>query len=171
MDTKEIVKKINESILEARSAIAGLSDDEIIVLRAELEASKTHFGKWMNAFMVFFAGVLAILALNPDLANRCVIIFLLTIDVGALIVHCVVESKNANKVRALSILNDFCRRRERTQDIETSDDIVIERYEDLERRQRNERQTMLREWQRVQNDVNRQVRSFEESLSVVEEDR
>ena len=143
MDTKKIVEKINESILEARNTIRGLSDDEIIELRAELEASKTHFGKWMNSFMVFFAGVLAILALKPDFANRCVMIILLLTDVAALVAHGVVESRNANKVRALSILNDCCRRRERTQDIEISDDVAIERYEDLERRQRNERRRNL----------------------------
>ena len=171
MDTKEIVKEINESIPQARSTIESLSDDGIIELRAELEASKIHFGKWMNSFMVFLTVLIAILALNSDLTNWCVIVILLFIDVAVLVVHCVVEIKNANKVRALSILNDCCRRRERPQDIETSDDIAIERYEDLEQRQRNERQTMLREWQRVQYDVNRQVRSFEESLSVVEEDR
>lgn len=170
MDTKEIVKKINESILEARSAIAGLSDDEIIELRAELEASKTHFGKWMNAFMVFLTVLLAILALNQDSIKWWVVGILVLADFAALVAHCVVECQNATKVRALSILNDCCRRRERTRDIETSDDIAIERYGDLERRQRNERQRILREWKNMQEDVNTQVMLFEGSLSV-EEDR
>lgn len=53
MDVNRIVKGIDTSISEAKRIIDTLSEDEIIELRAELEASKTHFGKWMNSFMVF----------------------------------------------------------------------------------------------------------------------
>lgn len=160
-----IVKEINKSIPEARRVISKLSNDEIIELRAELEGSKTHFGKWMNAFMVFFAGVLAILAFKTNWVDGCMIVKLLLIDVAALVIHCIVECKNAKKVRALSVLNDFSVENESSQDSEMSDCLKIENYEQLEQRQRKERQRMLMEWSNKQKYVNEQVVLLEESLS------
>lgn len=165
MDVNRIVKEINTSISSAKNIISTMSEDEIIELRAELEASKTHFGKWMNSFMVFFAGILAILALKSEWANECLIAGLLVIDTGALIIHCVVECKNAKKVRALSILNDCLESDERRND-SLSNDVVMENYEQLEQRQREERERMLEEWKNKQNYANAQVALFQESLSV-----
>lgn len=168
MDINRIIKDINASISSAKNIISTMSEDEIIELRAELEASKTHFGKWMNSFMVFFTGILAILALKVEWANECLITGLLVSDVGVLIIHCVVECKNAKKVRALSILNECLERDERIHN-PLLNDVVMENYEQLERRQREERERMLDEWKNKQNYVNAQVALFQESLSVNED--
>lgn len=133
MDVDRIVKEINTSISNAKRVIDNLSEDERIELRAELEASKTHFGKWMNSFMVFFAGILAILALKPNWANEWIIAILIFFDFVALLVHCWRECKNAEKVRALSILNDCLNGNIRITKSENSENTIVEEYKQLKK--------------------------------------
>lgn len=164
MDKKKTVQDINKNICEAREAIKTLSREAIIELRAELEGSKVYFDKWVS-FMAYFAGMIAILALKTDWVDNHLVAILMIINALSMIIQCIVGYRNAQKVKALSILNDIVEENKSIQNIETSDDIVIENYECLIQKQLKERERILIEWKNKQNYVNEQVALFEASLS------
>lgn len=172
----EFVKKCDKGAVEANRAIQELSDVQIIELKAELKAKSIHSEKWSVLFIPFLTSVIAELALIIDMPeanpNRIALIgfVLLICQVAGIVLHGWLRCKDdAPRVRALSYLDDYSKKDQQVERVDIANSSFLETFEQIEDRQRRERELMLIEWEKRRNYVNEQIVLLKNSLFVREE--
>ncbi len=166
-----LVEKCNESITNAEQTINELSDDEIIELKAELNAKSVHTEKWIIVFLPFLALAISVLPLLNEMAGAnadCIGMLafgLLIVAFIAIVRHGWISCDSTEKRERTKVyLEEYTKERIKNDQENKATTFQIETFEQLEKRQRSEREKTLNEWRIKQDYINRQIDLYEKSL-------
>ena len=167
---KTIEKECDKGIINAKKAIQELERDEVVFLKAYLRGKSVHYGKWINIVWPFVALAIAVLSLgvNVEGADKDAILLggCIFFVIAAVVVffHCAEQVRKERRIKVLSYLEAYADQRETKEKIERNQELLLETFEQIEERQRKEREQMLEEWKNRQNYVDKQVALYEASL-------
>ena len=156
---KRIVKNCNKGIDQAENEVKKLSSKEIIELKAKLKGRSVHLDKWILILIPFISMAIATLAviINVPGVDKSWIgilaVVLLTASIIFLIIHITNQFAKEKDLVTLSYLEEYANFSKE-----------IESYEQIEKRQKDERKRLLEAWKKRAEYANEQVASLEGSL-------